>query len=101
MKKLLLVGYTTIYLIVQCICLFFILPLCFLNIRIFNWTWDKYYMRPLPKNIFNLCVQWLLYVGHKVGLSYESINVLIFCIVWPVITISSIILNIFMLCKQS
>lgn len=101
MKKILLFGYSAVYLVFQSFCLFVIMPLCFFNVRIFNWTWEKFYMRPLHKNIFNLCVQWLLYVGQRIGLSYESINVLIFCIVWPIITIASIILNIILLCKQS
>ena len=45
-------------------------------------------------NIFNLCVQWLLYNGQRLNLSYERINILIFCIIWPMITITSIALNI-------
>lgn len=51
-------------------------------------------MQRLDKTIFNLCVQWLLYVGAKVNMSYTQINVLIFCLMWPLLTISSIILNL-------
>lgn len=51
-------------------------------------------MLNLPKSNFNLCVQWLLYVGNKTNLSYEALNVLIFCVIWPIITITSIVLNI-------
>jgi len=47
--------------------------------------------------MFNLCVQWLLYHGNKLNMSYEQINVLIFCIIWPIITLVSISLNIILL----
>ncbi len=77
--------------------LFFLLPLCMCSKSCFNKVWNKYYTEPLQKNIFNLCVLWLLYVGNKVGLSYQSINVLIFCVIWPVITIISLILNVILL----
>lgn len=74
--------------------LFFILPLAMVSKRFFDTCWDKYYVRPLPRNVFCLCVQWLLYNGNRLGISYEDINVKIFCIIWPVITIVSIIVNI-------
>lgn len=77
--------------------LFFILPLCACSKRTFIHFWDKYYTLELKPNIFNLCVQWLLYTGKKMNLSYEKINVLIFCVVWPIITIISIALNIVLL----
>lgn len=54
-------------------------------------------MKPLPTNMFNLCVQWLLYTGNKVGLDYYKINVLIFCIIWPIITLISIALNVILI----
>ena len=47
----------------------------------------------MPKSVFNLCVQWLLFHGRRLRLSYEDINVMIFCIVWPVVTILSLLLN--------
>jgi hypothetical protein len=37
-------------------------------------------------NIFTGCVNLLLYVGGLLGLSYNTINVLVFCVIWPVIT---------------
>lgn len=85
------------YLLINGVYLFFILLISFCSSRAFNYYWNKYYVRPLEKNIFNLCVQWLLYVGNKVGLDYYKINVLIFCIIWPIITIISITLNIILL----
>ena len=74
--------------------LFFILPLCACSQKAFQHYWKKYYMQSLEPNIFNLCVQWLLCNGQKLSLSYERINVLIFCVVWPTITIASVVLNI-------
>lgn len=74
--------------------LFFILPLCFFSRTAFTHYWNKYYTMDLEPNIFNLCVQWLLYTGKKLNLSYQRINVLVFCIVWPVLTILSVLLNI-------
>lgn len=77
--------------------LFFILPLCFASKRFFDYFWRKYYMSPLKPNMFNLCVQWLLHTGDKLDMDYNTINVAIFCIVWPIITIVSIALNIILL----
>ena len=81
--------------------LFFILPLCACFQKAFRHYWKKYYMQPLTPNIFNLCVQWLLYNGQRLNLSYERINVLIFCVVWPVITIVSVVANIVLIIISS
>lgn len=89
----------TAYVVFKSVELFFILPFAFLSKRVFDKAWEIYYMKPLEKNIFNLCVQFLLYVGAKVNLSYEKINVLILCLVWPIITICSILLNVILLIK--
>ena len=77
--------------------LFFILPLCLCSKKVFNYYWNKYYTEPLELSIFNLCIQWLLYTGKQLDLDYESINVLIFCIIWPIITILSIALNVILI----
>ncbi len=77
--------------------LFFILPLCMISKKAFKYFWNKYYTIDLEPNIFNLCVQWLEYNGKKLGIDYMTINVLIFCIIWPIITISSLILNIILI----
>lgn len=87
------------YLFERSVELFFLLPLAACSRKVFDWAWRRYYMQRLDKTIFNLCVQWLLYVGDKVNLSYTQINVLIFCLIWPMITISSIILNFILLLK--
>ena len=81
--------------------LFFLLPLCMCSKSYFNRMWNAYYMKPLPKNMFNLCVQWLLYTGNKVGLDYYKINILIFCIIWPIITLISIALNVILIGSAS
>ena len=85
---------TILLLLLRGMQLFFILPLCACSQKAFRYYWKRYYMQPLTPNTFNLCVQWLLYNGQKLNLSYERINVLIFCVVWPLITIASIVLNI-------
>lgn len=37
--------------------------------------------------VFDMCVRLLLLVGKISGLSYNTVNVLFFCVVWPVFTI--------------
>jgi len=96
-KKLTLNMMKILILLYKGLQLFFILPLCALSKRMFTHFWKKYYKQPLEPNLFSLCVQWLLYNGEKMDLSYERINSLIFCIVWPAITIVSIALNIILL----
>jgi hypothetical protein len=38
--------------------------------------------------IFNGCVLLLLFLAEQLGVSYEAINVWIFVIIWPVITLA-------------
>lgn len=77
--------------------LFFILFLSVFSKRIFNYYWNKYEVEPLEHTYFNLYVNWLLYKGKKYNMSYEQINILIFCIVWPLITILSLLLNVILI----
>ena len=42
--------------------------------------------------IFQLCVDFLVWLAHLMGTSYEEINVWIFCVIWPVITVVLVIL---------
>lgn len=35
--------------------------------------------------VFNLCVQLLILLGKIIGISYVQINVIIFCIVEPIV----------------
>ena len=57
----------------------------------------------LPENkidqLFSLCVNFLLLVAKRVGMTYNEINIWIFCIIWPVLTLISIALNIVLLCR--
>jgi hypothetical protein len=40
---------------------------------------------------FNLCVDFLLWISRITGLTYVEINVWIFCIIWPLITMGLVI----------
>jgi len=37
--------------------------------------------------IFNICVDILVYIANITGLTYEEVNVIIFCFLWPVLTV--------------
>ena len=37
--------------------------------------------------LFDLCVQILLWLANLFGVSYNTINIWIFCVIWPVLTI--------------
>jgi hypothetical protein len=41
---------------------------------------------------FQLCVDFLVGLAKLTGISYQEINVLIFCVVWPVFTLGLILL---------
>lgn len=75
-------------------CLFFILLGAALSKKIFKYYWNKYKVYNTPPSIFNLCVNWLLYKGNKYNMTYQSINIVIFCIIWPLITIISLMFNV-------
>jgi hypothetical protein len=44
--------------------------------------------------LFWLCVKLLHWVAAKCGTTYEAINIWIFCIIWPVITIALVVIVI-------
>lgn len=75
-------------------CLFFILLGSVFSKKIFKYCWNKYKVYDTPPGIFNLCVNWLLYKGNKYNMTYQSINIVIFCIIWPLITIISLMFNV-------
>lgn len=75
-------------------CLFFILLGSICSKRILRYYWNKYKVFNTPMNVFNLCVNWLYYKKDKYDMNYESINVIIFCVIWPLITLISIVLNL-------
>jgi len=37
--------------------------------------------------IFRLCMNSLIWAADLIGITYEEINVIIFCIIWPLLTI--------------
>ncbi len=37
--------------------------------------------------LFDLCVQILLWLANLCGVSYNTINIWIFCIIWPILTV--------------
>lgn len=37
--------------------------------------------------VFDACVNLLLLIGYVTGLSYNAVNVLIFCVIWPILTV--------------
>lgn len=41
----------------------------------------------MSENVFNLCVTMLFEMAEWTGMTYKQINVLIFCIIWPIVTI--------------
>lgn len=44
--------------------------------------------------IFEICVDFLYILADITGLSYKEINVIIFCFIWPIITIRLTIIAI-------
>lgn len=45
-------------------------------------------------NIFNWCVEFLIWLAKITGTTYNEINVIIFVIVWPIISIVMLIVII-------
>ena len=46
--------------------------------------------------VFKECVLFLLWLAKELGMTYNEVNVWIFCVIWPVITVASIALNIYL-----
>ena len=46
---------------------------------------------PIIDALFDLCVQILLWLADLFGVSYNTINIWIFCIIWPIFTIVLIV----------
>ncbi len=44
--------------------------------------------------LFNLCVDILLYAADIFGVSYNTINIWVFCILWPIFTVGLIAIAI-------
>ncbi len=41
----------------------------------------------MTNRIFNLCVDLLVWLARLLGMSYESVNVWVFCVIWPIFTL--------------
>lgn len=41
--------------------------------------------------LFDRCVELLRLMADKFGITYEAINVWIFCIIWPLLTVALIV----------
>ena len=37
--------------------------------------------------LFDLCVRTLMWLAHLFGVSYNEINIWIFCVIWPLATV--------------
>jgi len=48
-------------------------------------------MNNIINDIFDLCVKFLVWLSNLFGITYKAINVIIFCIMWPLITLWLII----------
>lgn len=44
-------------------------------------------MMTRTERIFGNCVAFLAFAARKLGMSYEQINVLVFCVLWPLLTL--------------
>ena len=62
----------------------------------FNDAVDTYPALPNNKidQLFTLCVNFLLILGKKLGLSYNEVNIWIFCVIWPILTLVLFVLSV-------
>ena len=49
---------------------------------------------------FNLSVRWLYAWAEALGITYEEINVWLFCVAWPVLTIAMAAWIVVLLCAN-
>jgi len=49
---------------------------------------------PVIDGLFRLCVNILLWLADLFGVSYNTINIWIFCVIWPALTIALVFLVI-------
>ncbi len=45
--------------------------------------------------VFSLCVRLLLWLASFFGISYNTINIIIFCVIWPLLTLAMAALIVF------
>lgn len=99
MKKILIIILSGIALIP-----ILLLSLCNKSCRIKVWYQLNDYTinyEKLPNNkidqLFTLCVNFLLIVAERLNMTYNEVNIWIFCIIWPIITILSLITNVLLI----
>lgn len=44
---------------------------------------------------FDWCVQLLEWLAAKLGTTYEAVNVWVFCVIWPTVTLALILLVLY------
>ena len=49
--------------------------------------------------IFMLCAYFQQWLAKRLGMTYNEVNVWIFCVIWPIITLVSIGLNVYLIFK--
>lgn len=49
--------------------------------------------------LFMLCVYFLQWLAKRLGMTYNEVNVWIFCVIWPIITLVSLGLNVYLIFK--
>ena len=57
-------------------------------------------MTDLIRFIYVYCTDFIINAANLLGLTYEDFNALIFCVIWPVITLGLFILLLFQLRKR-
>ena len=50
-------------------------------------------------NLFNSCVLFLVQIASLFGVTYEELNVYLFCIAWPIITVYMFFRILYLSCK--
>ena len=50
--------------------------------------------------IFDLCVKLLVWLAGKLNTTYETVNVWIFCIIWPLVTVGLVAIIILLLMRR-
>jgi hypothetical protein len=51
----------------------------------------KMLKKKFTQKVFDQCVELLVNIGDSIGMSYEEVNIWIFCILWPILTIGMFI----------
>jgi hypothetical protein len=81
-----------------------LIPILFLslfikNVRIYCWetfnaVTHTYNYLPNDKinQLFGLCVNYLIIIANRLNITYNEVNIWIFCVIWPILTLILLIL---------